>query len=599
MRQVWAMVAVGLLVACSATDPGVRDGPIIVLTGNGQSAPVGTPVSMAPSVRVWGNDGLPSVGTWVHFSVNPGNGTIYGDSVATDGDGVARVVAWVLGTAAGVDTLHVTASGFPGSATVTAQAVPGPAAAIHAVGSPILASLVGQAVSPSPTVMVQDTYQNPVPNVSVTFYQITGQGSISGATVTTNAQGQATLGSWVLGTSAGTYQVTARTLTGLSQDFIVHGLASPPQITASSPTTQSGFLAFGVPKIPRVMVKDAQGTPLPGVPVTFALVGGGDATLTGGAAITGADGVAAPTDWRLGKITSSSTVTASMPDFPGSSVSFTVTGTVSPYTIDVRFTTSMTPNQRDVFVAAAMRWMQIITGDLPDVAVNLSAGACGSSSNPAMNETVDDLVIYAQIGPIDGVGNILGSAGPCVVRSGSSLPAVGSMRFDVADLQTIEANGQLQAVITHEMAHVLGFGTIWTARGVNSGIGGADPVFTGPAALGIWPTFNLGYSGTPIPLENIPIVGTRDVHWRESVFHAELMTGYVEAPGLPMPLSKMTIASMQDIGYAVNYNAADVFAGNLLARGAIAAPAMVLNEEVRQPLWEVLPDGTTKRRGQE
>ena len=36
------------------------------------------------------------------------------------------------------------------------------------------------------------------------------------------------------------------------------------------------------------------------------------------------------------------------------------------------------------------------------------------------------------------------------------------MQFDTADLATMEANGSLVDVITHEMGHVLGFGTIWT-----------------------------------------------------------------------------------------------------------------------------------------
>jgi hypothetical protein len=52
--------------------------------------------------------------------------------------------------------------------------------------------------------------------------------------------------------------------------------------------------------------------------------------------------------------------------------------------------------------------------------------------------------------------------------------------------------------------------------------------------------------------------GTRDAHWRESVFFDELMTGYV-GPGRDLPLSRVTIASLADLGYQINMAAADPF----------------------------------------
>ena len=147
------------------------------------------------------------------------------------------------------------------------------------------------------------------------------------------------------------------------------------------------------------------------------------------------------------------------------------------------------------------------------------------------------------------------------------------------------------------MGHVLGFGTSW-ATAVTQDIGLADPIYVGPEAIALWPSFNavLQYPGRPIPLEDLPVAGTRDVHWRESVFHAELMTGYVEASGVPMPLSKLTIATFKDMGYAVDYGAADSFAGNLFASTfATAGAATPLNEDVRRAVFEVAPDGTVHR----
>ena len=35
------------------------------------------------------------------------------------------------------------------------------------------------------------------------------------------------------------------------------------------------------------------------------------------------------------------------------------------------------------------------------------------------------------------------------------------MEFDVADMDLLESDGTLKPVILHEMAHVLGIGTLW------------------------------------------------------------------------------------------------------------------------------------------
>ena len=56
-------------------------------------------------------------------------------------------------------------------------------------------------------------------------------------------------------------------------------------------------------------------------------------------------------------------------------------------------------------------------------------------------------------------------------------------------------------------------------------------------------------------MENTGGQGTRDAHWRESIFGRELMQGYAKAGG--MPLSRITTGSLQDLGYQVNLAASD------------------------------------------
>jgi len=111
-------------------------------------------------------------------------------------------------------------------------------------------------------------------------------------------------------------------------------------------------------------------------------------------------------------------------------------------------------------------------------------------------------------------------------------------------------------VIMHEMGHVIGFGTIWGNLGLLRGTA-SDPRFTGPRATAEYNAiFQTSESG--VPVENTGGPGTRYSHWRESVFDNELMTGWIDR-GRPNLLSRVTIASLADLGYQVNMDAAEPY----------------------------------------
>lgn len=142
------------------------------------------------------------------------------------------------------------------------------------------------------------------------------------------------------------------------------------------------------------------------------------------------------------------------------------------------------------------------------------------------------------------------------------------MLFDIADLADLEAAGQLEDVILHLMAHVIGIGTFWDALGflqnpsldaAGNPIAGQDTHFNGNHAVVAFEDRLGGSSytgGASVPVENGSGGGQRDVHWRESVFDAELMTGVLDL-GVPNPLSLLTITSLADHGLAVNPDGAD------------------------------------------
>jgi hypothetical protein len=218
-------------------------------------------------------------------------------------------------------------------------------------------------------------------------------------------------------------------------------------------------------------------------------------------------------------------------------------GATSGYQLVVRFTDSnVTASQRQIFQQAADRWSQIIVGDVPNVVVDGLA--------------VDDVVIDASAPQIDGEGGILGQAGPTYFRPTTYLPSRGVMEFDAADLASLEADGSLLWVVLHEMGHVLGIGTIWENLGlVRTTATGMDYVGTHAVAA-----YNqlFGTTGTVVPVETDGGSGTAGGHWDEASFDNELMTGYLNG-NRANPLSRITVGTLQDMGYQVNYAAADAY----------------------------------------
>ncbi len=228
-------------------------------------------------------------------------------------------------------------------------------------------------------------------------------------------------------------------------------------------------------------------------------------------------------------------------------------GVSETFDIVVRPVAALDPTVQAAFDAAEAKWESVLTRGISDRTLNLGANFCVSGAAPIT--TVDDLVIDASIAPIDGVGNVLGQAGPCAIGGGDYLTRVGLMKFDSADTTNMVLNGTLDDVILHEMGHVLGIGTLWDyQRNLLSGEGTSDPRFVGARAVAEWDVLG---GNNNVPVESGGGAGTADAHWRESTFDRELMTGYIDITG--NYLSAMSIASLADLGYQVDLGAADSY----------------------------------------
>jgi len=228
-------------------------------------------------------------------------------------------------------------------------------------------------------------------------------------------------------------------------------------------------------------------------------------------------------------------------------VSASVTG-ASKFNITLHYSdSSLSSAQRSLFSAAARKWASVIVGDLPDVT---SDGL-----------VIDDLYIDVAARDIDGRGGVLAQASPSAFREaagqGTGLPYRGFVEVDEADLAALTSGGQLLTVVTHEMAHALGFGTVWEQDGLLKDAGGSNPRFTGPVATAQYNAI-FGRSESAVPVENSGGPGTHDEHWRETAFGNELMTGFVDDGA--NPISRVTVGSLADIGYVVDMSAADAYA---------------------------------------
>ncbi|MEI2699928.1 MAG: leishmanolysin-related zinc metalloendopeptidase [Microthrixaceae bacterium] len=226
-------------------------------------------------------------------------------------------------------------------------------------------------------------------------------------------------------------------------------------------------------------------------------------------------------------------------------------GPDEPYDITLRLDPSMRAEFRYAFEAAAERWERVLVAGAPDARLDLPQGLFGWV--PGFSGRVDDVLIDARGGVIDGPGKVLGQAGGLLVRQPDWQPYWGIMNFDEADLDVLHSEGRLDQVILHEMGHVLGLGANWLFTGMVQDLL-VDPAYSGSAGVAAFQ--ELG-GDRWVPLENGGGLGTAVGHWRESVFGDELMTGYLGSR--PVVMSRVTVAALADLGYGVDLSAADPY----------------------------------------
>jgi Bacterial pre-peptidase C-terminal domain len=142
------------------------------------------------------------------------------------------------------------------------------------------------------------------------------------------------------------------------------------------------------------------------------------------------------------------------------------------------------------------------------------------------------------------------------------MPTTGRVRINTNYASTFNNNpAYLTAILTHEFAHVLGIGTLWENNGRNL-INTKNDTYAADTYAGIAYGDIIGsFMPTAVPLSKDKDASGKDIygHWSEAVLGDELLTPEAEGAGIKIPLSQVTIASLRDIGWNVNYGAAEAF----------------------------------------
>lgn len=224
------------------------------------------------------------------------------------------------------------------------------------------------------------------------------------------------------------------------------------------------------------------------------------------------------------------------------------------------------PSAREIMLEAEKFWEDRIAGYSSELPV-------------AIRRQVTALRVSAVVAPVDGVGNILGFAGPDVTVSVSTplgrryeVALAASITIDLDDFPGMEADGILFDTIVHELGHALGLGPLWEANSLLEIIPpGEDndervPNYVGSFGLAQYQLESGLFSSPFVPIEQEGGPGTAGGHWEDIGFfntagqfngRKALMTGTAgdiingEIVFVPSFLSQASLGSLADLGFAV------------------------------------------------
>jgi adhesin/invasin len=342
LLRCWVVVSVVLLAlgACGGGDlvlpnegqPAQVEG----ISGDAQTGTILEPLADSLVVKVTDRFGNPVPGIEISWSAN-GSGEVRPATAVTGVNGLAATQR-ILGSEPGSYATTAVASVLPEDAvSFTTTAV---AAKLTLTTQPPSTASSGLLLDPQPVLQLQDPGGTPLARegVTVSVQIASGPGSLTGTTSrTTDAGGSVAFTDLVIAGAPG-----ARTLIFAASGYasatstpISIGVGAPSAVAAAAGAGQNAPAGTAVPVRPAVIVRDAGGTPVASVAVTFAVTSGGG-SVTGESATTGTDGIATVGSWTLGTSTGPNTLQATVgaEGVSGNPVTFNATATAGPASAD-------------------------------------------------------------------------------------------------------------------------------------------------------------------------------------------------------------------------------------------------------------------------
>lgn len=296
------------------------------------TAPPATVRAEAPfAITVQGRDAngnataLPTPVT-VAFGTRPGIATLGGVTSVTPAGAQATFSALRASRPGTGGTLVVTAGAITATSSAFAVTVGAVATVSVVAGTVPSSAVVGTTLADSLVWRAADDLGVPVGGVTMTFALSDRVGSVVRGSATTDTTGRASPGPWTLATTAGRNALTAAVGVVQGPGIFVDGTAAgAATVAASAGNGQSAAVNSAVATAPRVLVTDANGNPVSGVTVAFAVTGGGG-SVTGASAVTDAAGLASVGSWTLGTLVGANTLSATV----GALTPVTFTATATP-----------------------------------------------------------------------------------------------------------------------------------------------------------------------------------------------------------------------------------------------------------------------------
>jgi hypothetical protein len=273
----------GLTVQFTASAAAGTAHSIAALSGDGQTAAVGTALPDSLVALVTDALGNPVAGVTVNWDVTTGSVSPASVTTALDGRAAARRV---LGSAAGDQEATARSAGLDGSpVTFTHTAVPGSASSLVLISGDGQSAAPGEELPDPLVVRLVDESGNGVRDQAVSWVVSPGSGSVTQASDKTDADGKASA-RWILGPTEGGNTLSAVVSgVGVVEFTATATAAPPPQVDHLAFLVQPSTAGRDKDITPpvQVVLEDADGVlvPLSDIQISIDLLGDEDAHLRG------------------------------------------------------------------------------------------------------------------------------------------------------------------------------------------------------------------------------------------------------------------------------------------------------------------------------